>query len=144
MLTKQSAIHVTLNALIIALGRAGWGWQQALNSRYVTHSIFFWISLIVVLFIFFNNFKRNQGQAKSRYLSMAAFYTIIALAILAISASFNSIPYFFDSYIDGMNRRTDVLTMGDIDSMPPGKVSDVYLRAFGFIKKHHMSVFRKK
>jgi len=34
--------------------------------------------------------------------------------------------------------------MGDIDSMPPGKVSDVYLRAFGFIKKHHMSVFRKK
>jgi hypothetical protein len=138
------SLYSILNALIIALGRAGWGWQQALNSRYVTHSIFLWISLIVVLFIFFNNFKRNQGQAKSRYLSMASFYTIIALTLLATSASFNSIPYFFDSYIDCMNRRTDVLTMGDIDSMPPEKVSDVYLRAFGFIREHHMSVFRGK
>jgi hypothetical protein len=75
---------------------------------------------------------------------MASFYTIIALTLLATSVSFNSIPYFFDSYIDGMYRRTEVLTMGDIDSMPPEKVSDVYLRALKFISEHHMSVFREK
>jgi hypothetical protein len=137
-------LYSILNAIIIAVGRGQWGIREALNSKYVTHAIFFWIALTVVLFLVFNTPRISEGRKKSRLLSSASFYVIIGLTLLATSASFNSIPYFFDSYIGGMNRRTDVLTMGDIDSMPPGKLTDVYLRAFGFIREHHMSVFREK
>jgi hypothetical protein len=138
------SLYSILNAAIIAIGRAGWGWEQSLNSRYVTHAIFFWISLVVVLFILSNKFKRNQDQGKSKILSIGSLYAIIALTLLATSASFTSIPGFFDSYIVCMKKRSELLAIGDIDSLPAEKISDVYLRAIWFIKKHHMSVYREK
>ena len=46
--------YIIMSALVTGIGRSGFGATQALFSRYTTFSIFFWISLTALTFLYFN------------------------------------------------------------------------------------------
>mgnify|MGYP005847071749 CR=1 FL=1 len=134
------SLYSILTAIIIAIGRAGWGWQEGLSPRYVTHSIFFWVAVTVILFIGYGSFISEQ---KFKHIKISSKYFIIALTLLTTTTSLNSIPYFFDSYVRWTNARTDLLIMKNMNNLLPlEQFSEVYRRSFFLIRDRHLSAFR--
>lgn len=83
-----------INGAVIAVGRAGFGAQQAMAPRYVTFSYLFWVSLILLLVLAARSL-RLRGNAEFSGGKRPAFLCMALAAALtagAAGASFQSFP----------------------------------------------------
>ncbi|MEO5720574.1 MAG: hypothetical protein ABIR71_03770, partial [Chthoniobacterales bacterium] len=76
------ALYVCVTAGITALGRIGFGVEQALDSRYRTYSLFFYLALLALLFALYCSHFKDSSSARRRPFLLACS----ALALAAFVA----------------------------------------------------------
>lgn len=78
--------YIIGTALLIGLGRSGFGTNQALYSRYMSFSLLFWISLIMIIYLFAKNYSEYhipEFKKPVTYLSTALCSIFICLYIIS-------------------------------------------------------------
>lgn len=130
------------NALITALGRSGFGADQALSSRYITISQLFWISLVFLVHIFFTSKSRNNTEKK------LALLIFIYLILFVIANSFYGAQIAAHFSIKLSIIKNKLQTNATLDESDPiynklsSHTSEVY-EGLKTIKKYDLSIYRK-
>jgi len=83
------SIYALSSGLITAIGRVGFGVQQALSNRYAVFSLFLYLGLVGTTFALYC-YERNQGTARWRRLILAFAIALILLAAPAWGFCFAS------------------------------------------------------
>ena len=138
------SLYSILGALITGIGRAQFGSVQATSPRYVTFSSLFWISNIVMLYMFtcINNTEPHQGR-KIILEKCASFSIIIIIMFFSIISSFNERLTFTYYYRRLMPAREELVTAENdelLERLYPS-VEVVRIRR-AILKKYKLSVFR--
>ncbi len=84
------ALYAIWSAMIIGIGRLGYGWEQALSPRYVTTSSLLWIA-VVVLLCATTQTREFAGQPGRRAAArrVAGFAAIVMVVVLSLWSSIN-------------------------------------------------------
>lgn len=111
-----------LSDVLIALGRSGFGVDQALSSRYVTISNFFWTWLVVVTFRV-GKHRMNAFFPKILPLAAIACAGIIALSMVQVVRVYNLRKQLLERNEAALRvNRYDMRTLRDINDQKPSLV----------------------
>ncbi|HEY7162118.1 MAG TPA: hypothetical protein VH815_12710, partial [Acidobacteriota bacterium] len=123
------ATYVLLSAVISTIARSGLGMSNALSLRYITISIWFWISLIII--------SAFEQQLKFKRICL----TIVIVCIILNSIYGGMYSIKVHSYL--MPARSEVLRLQD-ETLLKRLYPDVeYIRkAVPIMKRYNLSVFR--
>jgi hypothetical protein len=133
--------YAVATACITALGRVGFGAQQALAQRYITFANLMWVALVVLLYLIFS----QRGAApRDRGLRTAALLTLAALALLAVRNSQAALPDF-QARGEKMALLHDKLRAGVEPRELTGIVPqpETLGNEIAFLQEHHLSTFRE-
>ena len=123
------ASYVLLSAILSTIARSGMGMANALSLRYITISIWFWISLTI--FYAFG----SQLKFRSLFLSVVAS----CLILNSIYGAFYSIKVH--SYL--MPARSELLRLEDENLLKRLYPDVEYIRkSVAIMQRYHLSVFR--
>lgn len=90
---SSPGVFAVLNGLLTAVGRAGFGVQQAMAPRYVTFSCYFWISLVFLSVLTARALENpNATRPKHQTLAVLPFVLCAAVTVQALKASWLSLP----------------------------------------------------
>lgn len=78
------ALYACLSACVTGLGRAGFGWQQAFQSRYTTLSLYLPLSAVVLLC---ESIRLNLKMNKKKLLRNVLFIVVIASVFIILYVS---------------------------------------------------------
>jgi hypothetical protein len=133
--------YAVATACITAIGRVGFGAQQALAQRYITFANLMWIALVVLLHMIFS---QREAAPRERGLRAAALLTLTALALLTVRNSQAALPDF-QARGEKMTLLRDKLRAG----VEPRELTGIfpYPETLGnditFLQQHHLSTFRE-
>jgi hypothetical protein len=128
-------------ASVIGLGRAGLGIEQALESRYITTSLWLWVSVVLSLASLSAEPSSNGASLCRRH-----FYTVTAVAIVAglLVSSWPHGRQQCEEWQQRLSPARDALIAGTdkqlLERLYP--VAEVVLERRAVLQRWHLSVFR--
>jgi len=141
------AFYSIFSGMVIGIGRAGFGYQQALSSRYTSFSLLFWISIIEILYIYIKfYFKTEMYLIKQK--SSIILYVSIMLIIFITSLNFTSSVYsieIFKSRQRYLSEAKNELLKDGNEKILSRLYRDLNILNEGveILKKYHLSIFRE-
>lgn len=104
-----------LSALMTGIGRAGFGSEQAMESRYCTLTVPLWISLVVFLIVL------TRAESSKRKFARLAQWALAVILVFAGLSSFLSLKQALSIYEARSEARTYLLQLG----LHPGAKPDI-------------------
>lgn len=110
----STALYPILSSAVSALGRSGFGYEQALSSRYTTISNMFWISLIILIFILVEYLK-DFDLLPIELNWVSNFRIAFITAIIVIFAMHSNVSYqrWVDHYNNLYPLESELLTCNE-------------------------------
>jgi hypothetical protein len=138
------ALYSICNALITAVGRVGFGSEQALSERYVTISYPLWISLVVFLLMLASSDSMSVTSRR-----MQGFMVLIITLMLATNSKSGS-EYFVENRYFLHRGRDYIVSALENPSAPKDDqrikffypYPDMAIKWSEFLKEHKLSFFR--
>jgi len=120
------------SALLIAIGRGGFGISSALVLRYVTASSLFWIAILFLLFLL---------RAEERARKWPSWCIVIILSLLMMNSVYGALYAIKQSGLLAESRKE--LVVGKDDSLLARMYYTSVLHQYiHLLKKYHLSVYR--
>ena len=134
-------------AVLITMGRAGFGYSHAQAARYVPLSVPFWVSVLVLLYLVILESRVAAGErphAENRIRSCGGGLAISAVLLLAALSSIRAVSFFPDWHKRVLPARHELFSMRDEDLLgrlyPKVEVLRPWVET---IRRRHLSVFRE-
>jgi hypothetical protein len=127
------------SAIIIGIGRAGWGIHQAVSSRYITHANLFWITNLLFLYIVV-----TDQRFKNRIIKNVGIGIIISITLLTFYNSLTGTSDFREQNSRLLRDRGLLLALKDEEFQNDEIQEDVFNQGITIIKNRRLSVFREK
>ena len=139
------ALYALANAVLVAVGRLGFGMEQALFSRYVTYACLFWVGTAGLLTLLLAAHRRGGAAARVHVLvPIAAGVALIGLAGSALRTSLEVVPDYAVVYRERRDARADLLAGREsraLDFLFPSR-PQLWARA-AELRALHYSLFRE-
>jgi len=101
------------SAVLIGLGRVGFGWQQALSSRYVTIASLLWVVVVMVLYWEWQQARDTAWQQQQHHMSIAI--CMAGIAGMVVLGSVRSIRPSVEWQYEPLLRARQALIAGNAD-----------------------------
>jgi len=125
------------SALLTGIGRTGFGYNQALASRYTTISNLFWISILFFLFIIIKSGKTKYQT----YISLFVFSIILTLNLQASFHYAGMFKVWKEWFEPAKKELVSLKNQGFLNRLCPYEPNLITERA-PILKKYKLSVFR--
>lgn len=136
-------LYSVISAVVSAVGRAGFGYEQALASRYVTISIIFWIGLVYLLFFFYSfaSFSVFKGITYQKIvISIVSF--LFAFTVLEYASGIHS---WGNKYNELLPAQSNLISGCNEDLLKKLFPDPNYIKGnIGTLKNNNLSVFYKQ
>lgn len=145
-------LYSILSAVLIGIGRAGFGWGQAMSSRYVTISSLLWIANFMLLHVFVRCAPMSKVGSQSKNGMPMKFWMRFLLIIVVVGF----LPMLLRSSLDGTHRLREhhdyllparaELFSGQDDEMLQRLFpsADLVREGIAVLRMYELSVFRKR
>ncbi len=131
------ASFAILSALLTGIGRVGFGFEQAITSRYTTISSLFWIALAALVFMLAETVGAHQPM---RLLSYGGTLILVSLVI---QNSLSWQTYFESRHDELLPVRSELLSLTNDDLLRRITHTPDYVRGLvPVLQKYHLSVYR--
>ena len=138
LLHTAVGLYAVGNALLIGIGRAGFGVRQAMASRYVTHSNLLWVALLTFLVL---KGCLTPARSPGRWFWMGA---LVAIILLNLSSTVSARGHFRRNH-DKLMMAREIVSASDsrLMRLVSRKPPEILEEGIGFLRRHHLSVFRE-
>jgi hypothetical protein len=135
-----------LSALLTGIGRAGFGSEQAMESRYCTMTVPFWVSLMVFLVLLGRAKAAPKGQARlARWVMAIVIAFLVLCSALAIKQAQGVCQARSDgsAYLLKLAAQPEIKPeFGELFHINPGKNPFLVVDRYPFLVKEKLSLFR--
>ena len=110
--------YVVGTGFLTAMGRVGFGWEQALTGRYTTMSALFYVALMVLLWGLMKDYEvGKKGENCWGRIGLAANIVVSVMIALSIFSSVRMFHYFPDFREKRLAAKDTLLTGGDRNNL---------------------------